>query len=298
MKKSVSLVLGSGGARGYAHIGAIEEIVKRGYEISAISGSSMGALVGGLYACKKLNDYKEWVLTLDFLDVIKLLDISFAPSGLIKGDKVFEKLESMIDDTLIEELNIPYTAVATELTTQKEVWFQKGKLIDAIRASIAIPTFFTPKKIKGKIFVDGGIVNPLPIAPIMSQMSDIIIAINLNSNKPLLKTIKLTKKEEEEKEKAKNIFEELLRNAEKKFKRYKKSKEEITYLSVISRSIDTMQNILSSYKIAGYRPDIIIEIPKDSAMFYEFHRAKELIKLGAELSEPPRPKGRSFLFHR
>jgi NTE family protein len=298
VKKSVSLVLGSGGARGYAHIGAIEEIVKRGYEISAISGSSMGALVGGLYACKKLNDYKEWVLTLDFLDVIKLLDISFAPSGLIKGDKVFEKLESMIDDTLIEELNIPYTAVATELTTQKEVWFQKGKLIDAIRASIAIPTFFTPKKIKGKIFVDGGIVNPLPIAPIMSQMSDIIIAINLNSNKPLLKTIKLTKKEEEEKEKAKNIFEELLRNAEKKFKRYKKSKEEITYLSVISRSIDTMQNILSSYKIAGYRPDIIIEIPKDSAMFYEFHRAKELIKLGAELSEPPRPKGRSFLFHR
>lgn len=284
MKNSVSLVLGSGGARGYAHIGAIEEIVKRGYKIAAISGSSMGALIGGLYACGKLNDYKEWVLTLDFLDVIKLLDISFAPSGLIKGDKVFEKLESMIKDTLIEELDIPYTAVATELTTQKEVWFQKGKLIDAIRASIAIPTFFTPKKINGRVFVDGGIVNPLPIAPIMSQISDLTVAINLNSNKPLLKTIKLTKKEEEEKEKAKNIFEELLKNAEKKFKEYKKSKEEINYLSVISHSIDTMQNILSNYKIAGYRPDIIIEIPKDSAMFYEFHRAKELIKLGSELA--------------
>lgn len=285
MKKTVSLVLGSGGARGYAHIGAIEEIVKRGYKIEAVSGSSMGALVGGLYACGKLNEYKEWVLTLDFLDVIKLLDISFAPSGLIKGDKVFEKLESIIGDTLIEELKIPYTAVATELLTQKEVWFQKGKLIDAIRASIAIPTFFTPHKLDKRVYVDGGIVNPLPIAPIMSQISDITIAVNLNSNRPPVKNIKLTTKEKKETEEAKNIFQQLLKNAEKKFSQIKKSEEEITYLSVISRSIDTMQNILTNYKIAGYRPDILIEIPKDCAMFYEFHRAKELIRLGQKLAK-------------
>ncbi|WP_281951632.1 patatin-like phospholipase family protein [Nitrosophilus kaiyonis] len=282
--KKISLVLGSGGARGYAHIGAIEEIVKRGYEIVAISGSSMGALIGGLYACGKLDEYKNWVLTLDFLDVIKLLDISFAPSGLIKGDRVFEKLESIIGDILIEELPIDFTAVATDLFKQKEVWFQKGKLIDAIRASIAIPTFFTPKYIDGRVFVDGGIVNPLPIAPVMSEICDLTIAINLNSNKPLLKHIKLSKKEKEEKERAKNFFEELLENAQKKFENIEKEKE-LNYLSIISRSIDTMQNILSNYKIAGYRPDIIIEIPKDSAMFYEFHRAKELIKLGKELAK-------------
>lgn len=158
-----------------------------------------------MYACGKLNDYKEWVLTLDFLDVIKLLDISFAPSGLIKGDRVFEKLESIIGDTLIEELKIPYTAVATELLTQKEVWFQKGKLIDAIRASIAIPTFFTPHKLDKRVYVDGGIVNPLPIAPIMSQISDITIAVNLNSNRPPVKNIKLTTKEKKRQKKQKTF---------------------------------------------------------------------------------------------
>lgn len=283
--KKVSLVLGSGGARGYAHIGAIEEIVKRGYKITAISGSSMGALIGGLYACGKLDEYKNWVLTLDFLDVIKLLDISFAPSGLIKGDRVFEKLESMIGDILIEDLDVDFTAVATDLLKQKEVWFQKGKLIDAIRASIAIPTFFTPKKIDNRVFVDGGIVNPLPIAPVMSEICDLTIAINLNSNIKMKKRVKLTKKEKEEKERAKNFFEKLLENAEKKFEIIGKKEEELNYLSIISRSIDTMQNILSNYKIAGYRPDILIEIPKDSAMFYEFHRAKELIKLGKEVAK-------------
>ena len=286
MKKSVSLVLGSGGARGYAHIGAIEEILKRGYKIDAVSGSSMGALIGGLYACGKLKEYKEWVLELDFLDVIKLLDLSFAPSGLIKGDKLFEILESLIKDTLIENLNIPYTAVATDLLNQKEVWFQKGRLIDAIRASIAIPTFFTPKKINNKIFVDGGIANPLPIAPIISQMSDLVIAINLNSNSRALIDIKLTKKEQKEKEEAKNIFLELLNNLNINIKEEEKKKDEnLTYISLISRSLDIMQNILSSYKIAGYRPDILIEIPKDSAMFYEFHRAKELIRLGSKIAK-------------
>lgn len=286
MKKSVSLVLGSGGARGYAHIGAIEEILKRGYKIDAVSGSSMGALIGGLYACGKLKEYKEWVLELDFLDVIKLLDLSFAPSGLIKGDKLFEILESLIKDTLIENLNIPYTAVATDLLNQKEVWFQKGRLIDAIRASIAIPTFFTPKKINNKIFVDGGIANPLPIAPIISQMSDLVIAINLNSNSRALIDIKLTKKEQKEKEEVKNFFLELLNNLNINIKEEEKKKDEnLTYISLISRSLDIMQNILSSYKIAGYRPDILIEIPKDSAMFYEFHRAKELIRLGSKIAK-------------
>lgn len=285
MKKSVSLVLGSGGARGYAHIGAIEEILKRGYKIDAVSGSSMGALIGGLYACGKLKEYKEWVLELDFLDVIKLLDLSFAPSGLIKGDKLFEILESLIKDTLIENLNIPYTAVATDLLNQKEVWFQKGRLIDAIRASIAIPTFFTPKKINNKIFIDGGIANPLPIAPIMSQMSDLVVAINLNSNKAIM-NIKLTKKEQKEKEEVKNFFLELLNNLNINIKEEEKKKDEnLTYISLISRSLDIMQNILSSYKIAGYRPDILIEIPKDSAMFYEFHRAKELIRLGSKIAK-------------
>ncbi|WP_200762847.1 patatin-like phospholipase family protein [Nitrosophilus alvini] len=285
MKKTVSLALGSGGARGYAHIGAINELVNNGYKIEAISGSSMGALIGGLYACGKLEEYKNWVLTLDFIDVIKLLDISFAPSGLIKGDKVFEHLEKMIGDILIEELPLKYTAVATDLINQKEIWLQEGKLIDAIRASIAIPSFFTPKEINERVLIDGGITNPLPIAPVMSEMSDIIVAINLNSNKPV-KKIRISKEEKEKKEKAKSFFESLLENAREKVKEAKqKSKEELNYLTIISKSMDMMQNILTNYRIAGYKPDILIEIPKSSCDFYEFHRAEEMIKIGKEIAK-------------
>ena len=148
-KKTVSLVLGSGEARGYAHIGVIEALLTHGYEIKSISSSSMGALIGGLYACGKL----------ELLDVAKLIDFSFTGTGIIQGDKVFHVIEEMIGDVRIEELPIPFTAVATDLMKQKEVWIQKGKLIDAIRASVAIPTIFTPKKIAERYLVDGGVLN-------------------------------------------------------------------------------------------------------------------------------------------
>ena len=132
--KTISIVLGSGGARGYVHIGVIEELLEHGYEIKSISGSSMGALIGGLYACEKLNEFKTWVLTLDLFDVAKLVDFSFTTTGVIQGDKVFAVIEEMIGDVMIEELPIPFTAVATDLIRQKEVWIQKGRVVDAIRA--------------------------------------------------------------------------------------------------------------------------------------------------------------------
>ncbi len=172
MKKSISLVLGSGGARGYAHIGVIEELLKHDYEIKSISGSSMGALIGALYACGKLGEYKEWVLGLDLFDVASLIDLSFARTGIIQGDKVFKEIEKMIGDVMIEDLPISYTAVATDLIKQKEVWFQKGSLLDAVRASIAIPTVFTPKKIGNRHLIDGGVLNPFPIA-LLYQMIQI-----------------------------------------------------------------------------------------------------------------------------
>jgi NTE family protein len=175
-KKTISLVLGSGGARGYAHIGVIEELLEHGYEIKSISGSSMGALIGALYACGKLQVYKEWVLALDLLDVAKLIDFSFTGTGVIQGDKVFHVIEEMIGDIMIEDLPIPFTAVATDLIKQKEVWIQKGRLVDAIRASIAIPTVFTPKKITERYLIDGGVLNPLPIAPTVSDDTDMTIS--------------------------------------------------------------------------------------------------------------------------
>jgi NTE family protein len=199
-QKTVSLVLGSGGARGYAHIGVIEKLLEHGYEIKSISGSSMGALIGALYACEKLDAYKEWILGLDLIDVAKLVDLSFAGRGIIQGDKVFAVIKEMIGDILIEDLPIPFTAVATDLTKQKEVWIQKGSLIDAVRASIAIPTVFTPKKIEGRYLIDGGVLNPLPIAPTVADNTDLTIAVNLSAHVTKEYKIDIPEDEREKKE--------------------------------------------------------------------------------------------------
>ena len=272
MQKSISLVLGSGGARGYAHIGVIEELLKQGYKIDSISGSSMGALIGGLHACGKLQEYKEWILTLEWIDVAKLLDFSF-DGGLISGEKVFSKISKIIGDVKIEDLTIKYTAVATNIDKQKELWIQKGKLIDAIRASIAIPTIFKPKKIDNEHYIDGGVLDPLPIAPTMSDNCDIIIAVSLNgkSNKNYSITIP---KEQKDKE---TLFEEMFLNLKSKI--YKDSYR-YSIFSIFNKTIDMMQDSILKHNLAVYPPDILIEVPYDICNFYEFHKAYELIELG------------------
>lgn len=180
MKKRVALVLGSGGARGYAHIGVIEEIEKRGYEIACIAGCSMGAVVGGIYAAGKLQDYRNWIESLDYLDVLRLVDVSFR-LGAIRGEKVFGQIRKIVGEINIEDLRIPYTAVATDLTNQQEIWFQEGCLHQAMRASAAIPSLFTPVMQGNRMLVDGGLLNPLPIVPVVSSHCDLIIAVNLNA---------------------------------------------------------------------------------------------------------------------
>ena len=284
-KKSISLVLGSGGARGYAHIGAIEELAKV-YDIKSISGSSMGALVGALYACGKLEEFREWALKLDGFDVIKLLDISFVKAGMIRGEKVFKIIEEMIGDILIEDLSISYTAVATDIIKQKEVWIQKGKLIDAIRGSVAIPSIITPAKIDNRYLIDGGVVNPLPIAPTMSDNTDLTVAVTLDAKSSQKHKINIPKKEEEKKNKIEKTFLDLI----KKTKRLETVKsddilEKMSIFDIFGRSIDIMQNTILKYKTAGYSPDIVIGIPGDTCGFYEFNRAYELIELGRVITE-------------
>jgi NTE family protein len=271
-KNRVSLVLGSGGARGYAHIGVIEELEKRGYEIVSISGASMGALIGGLYACGKLEEYKQWVLELDPLDVAALLDFSFQSGGLIKGEKVFGKIAEMIGDQTFESLPIKMTAVATDLEQKKEIWFQSGDLLQAIRASIAIPTFFTPVKIDDMILADGGILNPLPVAPTMSDISEVTIAVNLYADiqKP---KISITDKEKTHIDAIKDVFMETI-------ERFLPEDNDLTMFDVLDRTLDTMQNGLTRYRLGGYPPDILIEISKDICNTYDFHKAAEMIEAG------------------
>lgn len=279
--KTVSLVLGSGGARGYAHIGVIEELLTNGYVIKSISGSSMGALVGALYACGKLEAFKEWALTLEMFDVIKLVDLSLTGKGMIQGDKVFAVVEAMIGDVLIEDLDIKFTAVATDIIKQKEVWIQKGRLLDAVRASVAIPSFLTPKEIEGRYLIDGGVLDPLPIAPTLSDNTDITIAVSLNAKESKKYEIEIP---EEEHIKAKSFHEEFL-DFFKKSKKLEVKKDvnpfdDMGMFDIMGRTIDIMQNAVLECKMAGYSPDIIIKIPNNACGFYEFNKAYEMIELG------------------
>ena len=272
-KGKVSLVLGSGGARGYAHIGVIEELEKRGYEIVSISGASMGALIGGLYACGKLDTYKKWILGLDPLDVASLVDFSFNSSGLIKGDKVFDKIAEMIGkEQTFEALPIKFTAVATDVVRKKEVWFQSGNLLQALRASIAIPTIFTPVKMKDMILTDGGILNPLPVAPTMSDISDLTIAVNLYADIPK-PHIQISDADKKQTNTFSQVFLELL-------EKFSPKKEELNMFDILDKTFDTMQNGLTRYRLGGYPPDILIEISKDVCNTYDFHKSLEVIEQG------------------
>ena len=275
-KKTVSLVLGSGGARGYAHIGVIKELIKNDYEIKTISGSSMGALIGGLYAAGKLDEYEQWILGFDVMDILKLVDFSFSRNGMINGDRVFDKIEEMIGDIKIEDLPISFTATATDILNRKEVWLQKGSLKDAIRASIAIPTVFTPKNLNGTDLFDGGILNPLPIVPTISEFSDLVVAVDLNNSLDIKKEHKkiFEKKKSKIKE---NISNFLVKNIKKK--------DSLSYFEIINKSIETMQEVISRHQLASHKPDIMINISSKTCEFYDFNKAKELIKYGSIITK-------------
>ena len=313
MARRVALVLGSGGARGYAHIGVIEEIERRGYEIACIAGCSMGAVVGGIHAAGRLADYREWVSGLDYLDVIRLLDIGFGTLGAIRGERVFGRIREILGDIDIEDLAIPFTAVATDLTNQQEVWFQSGCLHQAMRASAAIPSLFSPVRQGNRVLVDGGLLNPLPIVPVVSAHCDLIMAVNLNSiesnhyqmpviERPApirqqweqwmaaLKPSWLGRRAEEEEEQAGQ--QALPLTPEEGDEPHSREEDQhapvgveppvgpASMLELVNLSFEAMQASLTQYKIAGYPPDVVFNVPKRLCRFFEFYRAPELIELG------------------
>ena len=294
-KEKISLVLGSGGARGYAHIGVIETLVEQGYEIVAISGSSIGALVGGFYACGKLEVFKQWVLSLDLMDAPGLLDFSVSSPGIIPGEKIMAVFEEMIGDVKIEDLPVKYTAVATDIMAQEEVWLQSGSLLDAMRASIAIPTVFIPKKIGDRYLVDGGILNPLPVSVAMSDDSAVVVAVKLNAHIDKEYSIDIPAETWEQEEGLKKIFFELREKAlDLMSRKAENTIEEMSPFDVVGYTIDTMQDALSDCKTAGYSPDIMINIPKKASGFYEFHKGYELIELGRIIAKETLASRRDF----
>jgi NTE family protein len=278
--KSVSLVLGSGGARGLAHIGVIQWLEEKGFEIESISGSSMGALVGGIHAIGELDAYTNWVKALRQIDVLRLLDFSFQSSGLIKGDRVISALKGLTGDRNIEELPISFTAVATNINDQKEVWLNHGSLFDAIRASIAIPTIFTPVRYRGKILVDGGLINPIPIAPTLKDKTDLTVAVDLSAGPDPRCTGRREEVHtgEEERNSYRQRILQFVDGLQQRLNR--SSEEDPGMFDVISDAMETMQNTIARFKLASYSPDVIISIPRNSCAFYEFYRAEEMIELG------------------
>ncbi len=280
-KPTVSLVLGSGGARGYAHIGVIEALKENGYEIKSISGSSMGALIGGLYAAGGLEAYRQWVLNLDTLEVLEMIDFSFDGGGLIDAEKVYAKIGTFIGDVKIEGLPIAYTAVASDVENRKKVWFKKGKLIDAIRASVAIPTVFTPVVKDNMLLVDGGVLSPLPLEAVASDKTDLVIAVNLNANIPPESYEVHISKERQEKQDA--LYSEVMKYYNEALKAIggeEAQKKEIDIFYVLSRTLDAAQGIITKHDIATYKPDIVIEIPRESCESYEFDKAYKMIEIG------------------
>ncbi|MBE9505050.1 MAG: patatin-like phospholipase family protein [Proteobacteria bacterium] len=278
-KTAVSLVLGSGGARGLAHIGVIHWLEENGFEIRSISGSSMGALIGGVYAVGKLHEFEQWVLAITKRDIFTLLDLSFHKSGFIKGDRIIDTIKNIVGDALIEALPVTFTAVATNLETGKEVWIKKGPLFDAIRASISIPLLFTPFKYKGMHLVDGGVLNPVPIAPTFSDLSDITIAVNVSgvvseSKVPQVSPPKRAKPSSRLQGKISGFIEEMKGLATSYLS------TDAGMIDIANQSFDAMQSTIARQKLAAYPPDISIEIPRNVSTILEFNRAGELIILG------------------
>ncbi|NVK37953.1 MAG: patatin-like phospholipase family protein [Gammaproteobacteria bacterium] len=292
MMKSISLVLGSGGARGYAHIGVIRAVLERGYDIKSVAGCSMGAVVGGFYAAGKLDEYEEWTRSLSYLDVLKLVDISLLSNGAIRGDKLFNRLSQMLNGIQIQDLAIPFTAVATDLTNQKEIWFTQGSLEESLRASSAIPSLLMPVVKDKRILVDGAVLNPLPITPVVGSHADAIFAVDLSADVPMPggKVQEDAEMEAAHEQDKLNWFTQMKHKTLKWLERNDDDETEkaltanLGKLGVVYQMFDTMQASLIQYKIAGYRPDLLIRIPKDSIRFYEFYRAEEQIQLGYDIA--------------
>ena len=276
MKKNVALVLSSGGARGFAHIGAIKVLEQNGFRITSIAGTSMGALVGGIYATGQLQAFEEWISSLDLWEVLRLTDFSISKKGFVKGKKVIEKIKEIVPERNIEDLPVPFCAVATEIMSGTETIFTKGNLYEAIRASISIPTVFQPLKIGNGFFVDGGLLNPIPVNRVKRNKDDLLVVVDVNSPIPYKK--KDTKQEQVQ---PKKHLEQISRIQHKLNDLIpKKNNEDVGIFNLTNRSISIMTHRISDLTLDKQQPDLLISISKDAFGTFDFYKAKQIIHEG------------------
>ncbi|MDD3078365.1 MAG: patatin-like phospholipase family protein [Paludibacter sp.] len=279
MNNNLTLVLSGGGARGIAHIGVIEELERQGFTINSIAGTSMGSLIGGVYASGKLPEFKEWACNLDKHDLVKLIDFSFSRQGLVKGDKVLKVLRKFIPVENIEDLSIKYTATAFDLANNHEVVFREGNLFKAIRSSIAIPTVFTPVVSGKSVLLDGGLCNNIPISNAVRTENDTLVAVYVNSETPARFKIKESKSEKAQRrelhlKRIQNFRNKISKNAAVD------NTEHLTYFDLINEIITTVTNNIALMRIEQYKPDVFIEVSREYAGTFDFYKVEELIEIG------------------
>lgn len=314
--KDVALVLSSGGPRGWAYIGAIEELERRGYRITSIAGTSIGSLVGGIYAAGKLSEVKEWLFSLDAWKLFDLIDISISKNHLVKGDKVIGAIKEIVPDIDIEDLNIPYRAIAADLYTGEEVVFDRGPLFEAVRASISIPSLFRPVKYGFRTLIDGGVVNTMPIDRAVRSGNDILVAFDVNDvdvdsireaviNEARQEEARIKAEQDLERE-TRNVIRSIRHNSSltlldkialakeqgTKIISHKMSSDdpepelffEENYYSILSRTFSLMNHVISRASIERYRPEILVKMPFDAyGEIRDYAKAAEISEIGREL---------------
>ena len=270
--KDVALVLSSGGARGLAHIGAIEELEAQGYHITSIAGCSMGALIGGVYAAGKLEEFRKWMSTVNRKKMLELTDFSFSLNHLVKGDRIIEAIMEFVPDMDIESLPIPYCAVATDLKAGREVVFNKGSLFEAIRASISLPSFYKPVERDGMVLIDGGVLNPIPLNRVKRQKNDILAGIDVSGHDYLSQwegMHRLTEWQKKNKSLKAQILDKLIPD-----------NIEFNYYTVLSRTSSLMirQNSILMTKLM--KPDMLADIQMNRYSTFDYDKSEKIIAIG------------------
>ena len=272
MTKDVALVLSSGGARGLAHIGAIEELEAQGYRITSIAGCSMGALIGGVYAAGKLEEFREWMKTIDRKKMLGLTDFSLSLNHIVKGTRIIEAIMEFVPDMPIEKLPIPYCCVATDWKAGHEVVISSGSLFEAIRASISLPSFYEPVRRDGMILIDGGVVNPIPLNRVQRHDGDLLVGVDVSGHDY-----------EAQWERVHKHIERLKHDKSLKGKlldRLIPDNIDFNYYTLLSRTSSIMirQNSLLMAQLT--KPDLLIDIQMSRYGSFDYDKSEQLITIG------------------
>jgi NTE family protein len=270
-RKEVALVLSTGGARGLAHIGGIDELQAQGYHIHSVAGTSMGALVGGMFAAGRLNDFREWMETVDRKKIFQLVDFSISLNHLVKGDRIIQAMKDVVPDVNIEDLPIPYCAIATDAISGTEVVFSRGSLYEAIRASISLPLFFNPVRQGDRVLIDGGLVNPLPLNRVKRVKGDLLVAINVSGHdyRGQVELRRIIKEQQSERSKVLSLLNRIMPDD-----------ADMNYYTLLNRSISIMINRNAQQAMKITPPDILVDIPMNRYSTFDFDKMERISAIG------------------